>query len=1268
MRREDDQDSSNDDSHPVDDSSESTQGEPVSEADDTADGSSDEPPGDTESGQDDSATATEPDAESDSESDGGDDVEDSESGGDDDGSVDSESADDDLPEYEPLTPELVAEEAERGDFMLRWAVVLLAVLLGCYGVYQSTTLLRTASGQYMASHGLLPPSTDVFSLTATDRAWINLGWGTDLVLAGLYALPGQDIGLTLFAAVVAGLTLGLLVHISRPGLPNWWTSVLAAVALLAMFPQFVAGPESITLLGLAVQLWLLHRFGLTGRPRDLWALVGVQLLWVNLDPRAWIGLLVLLLYGLGEWLGARQDRPGLGGPDQRKLYWKVTGGVALACLLNPFHIHALLAPLVLYGTEYPALQDYNLLLGQSVSIDRLQYYPLTAIFYHQGHWGNWSWLNYHVIASLLVLVAAAVAIFLNRRRADWGHVTVLVGLTALSLLGIRELAPAALVAAVLAGLNAQDWYRVTFPQEYTVEPRELLFSRGGRSLTVFAFFGVALLAILGRLTPEHGRKLGLGLDPGLASAVDGLTIDLNERLFTVSGDLAEDLDRGGINATLRKQFSTNKIVLPDDASLTTRQSGSTWSIRSAEPGHDYLVVQAVGRLIVYRDLGRDDTHRGFNFVPGQGDLMIWVGHRPFIDNRVRLYAGSGDSDLLMLHRRTRAALRLRSLVIGTDEGRQVLRVQVAGETADEIEVIMPPGGAGTRQSIEKSDLDIIASAPASRGEMPQTGIASVWRTTFDTHRITHVLPRLHGPTSPDYTSMFDLIQYPNHWQLVRIGATTAVFYRKADAQESITEFLERHTNDFAKSAFRTPAEKLDPRPELARGDTSYTSFLSQKRDVPIPAIARAIHLAQILKMQQSSPRFMQALQEVALRVANHDLTGGPSSQRALSALADTAAVAHVTIRSANEGLAATPDSSEGFLVLGIAYACLDDIELAFRGGNTITPWAKRRYFESILALNQAIEIDPDNAEALFTRYQRLQRLNRVDLALESLKRFDELTRLPKGASEAQIEARRQQIDDPLQRLISNVEPVKKQIEREFHPEDGKDPPDPIEYALLLTDEQPGRNVFIGAALQLINDDVQRAASPEVLLLKAQWMMEAGIFKDEATAMTLDEMFQDLGEQGGQGANRTTLAISRLAYADFDQANQLWQGELARLEQQRLGDALRHLPLVLRPQQWPFDQLNSTMNLVLLHPSMQSELLFNVALSHLEAGRVNQAGDELTRLIDDVPDSHLRPLAQFYIAQITNKPLELRDSVGPLEMIPVEAEMFGSEPKVAPKSE
>ena len=1174
-------------------------------------------------------------------------------------------SDDDLPEYEPLTPELVEEEAERGDFMLRWAVVLLAVLLGCHAINQTATLLRTASGRQMAAHGFLPPATDPFSLTASDRTYVNLGWGTDLLLAGLYTLPGHDIWLTLFAAAAAGVTFGLVVNTSRPGLPTWWTSVVAAVALLAVFPQFVAGPESITLVGLSIQLWLLHRHGQSDRARDLWLLVPLQLAWVNLDPRAWIGLLVLLLYGLGEWSDARRGRPGLSVTGKRPLFWQVTGGVAVASLLTPFHIHTLLAPVVQYTTEYPALRAYNPLDGsQVVSLDRLQFHPLTAIVYHQGVWGNWDWLNSSLIAGLLVMAAAGISLYLNRRRAATGHMAILAGLFLLSLLGIRELAPSALVAAVIAGLNAQDWYRDSFSQEYTIEARELAMSRGGRALTVLAFFAIAFLAITGRLTPERGRKLGLGLDPTLAAAADGMTADLNERLFTIAGDLGDDLDRGDLNTSVRKQFTTNKIILSEDASVSTRHPGSVWTVHSDSPGGDFLVARGHGRLVVYRDLGTDELHRGFNFVLDQGDLMVWIGHRPFVDSRVRLYAGSGDSDLLALHRRTRAALRQRRLVIGTGEGRQVVALQVAGETADALEVILPPGGAGTRETIKKSDLDLTASSRSLGGERPQTGDASVWRTTFDKHRISHVLPRLHGPSPPDYLSMFDLLQYPNHWQLVRMGSATAVFYRNTNADAALKPFLDKHNNDFIDTAFRTVGDKLDPRPELARNDANYTAFLKQKRTIAGPAIARATHLAQVLKRRQSNPGFQQALQEVALRVANQDLNGSLSSQRAVTALADTAAVAHMAIRAANEGLTVAPNSAEGFLVLGVAYSVLDDIESTFRGGEQSTPWAKRRYFESILALNQAIELEPTSAEALFTRYQRLRRYNRLDLALESLKRFDDITPLPGDAGELQIEMRRREVDDPLQQLIGDVERLRQEINKTFHPEDGGETPNRIEYAMLLTQERPGQGVFISTALGLVNEDPTLASSEEIRLYKAQWMMEAGIFHDDSTAMTLDEMFQQLGEQGDRGNSRTTLALSRLAYADYDQANQLWQGELAQMEQQRLTNALRNLPLVLRPQQWPFDQFNTTMNLVLLHPTMQSEILFNVAMCHLEAGRVNQAGDELTRLLDEVPDSHLRPLAKFYLAQITDKTIELVDSVGPLEMVPVEPEMFAADPDTA----
>ena len=1187
-----------------------------------------------------------------------------------DGADDESETEDDLPDWEPLTPELVEEEAERGDFMLRWAVVLLALMLGCYSIHQTSTLLQTRTGQYLADHGVFPPrGGDVFSLTAGDRDWINLGWGTDLILGALYELPGQDIWLSVFAALAAAVTVMLVVHISRPGIPSWWTSIVVAMAVLAGFPQFVAGPESITLLGLALMMWLLHRWSQSDQPRDLWLLVLVQLVWANLDPRAFLGLALLLLYGIGEFLGARLERPGLLGGQRRKQYWMVTGSCLVAILANPFHIHALIAPLSLYGTEYPALRLYNhLSLTQVAPFDRLQYYPLTAIVYFRGHWGNWHWLNnYHVIAGLLLLVTSGVLLYLNRRRTDLGHVAVLAGFTVLALAGTRELAPAALVAAVLAGLNAQDWFRVTFPQEYSINSRELLFSRGGRALTVLAFFALAILGLTGRLTPQHGRKLGLGFSPELRALIDGMTVDLNDRLFTASSDLQDDLERGKISDTLRKLFANNEVALPEDVTLQTEQTGRSWLIRGKESGSDYRLIREGTRLVIFRDFARDESRRGFNFVPEQGDVMIWIGHRPFVDSRVRLYSGRGsETDLLDLHRRTRAALRLRTIVVGDKNQQRSLNVQVTNDTSEEVEISLPPGGDDLRARISKKDILTDNDSTPSLFPVLPSGLSRVWRETFDLHEITHVLPRLSGSPRPDYRSMFALSEYPSDWQLLRIGSTTAVFFLKTDATRTIQDYLKNHKLDFRAAAFRTVTDKLEPRAELAQPASPYARYLTPTRDIPIPSIERGRHYAHMLARRQALLPYQAALQEVPARLANKELVGDIDGVPAMTILADTAALAFLAIRSANEGLATDPNNGRGFEVLGTAYACLDDIETALRGGPANTPNARRRYFQAILAMNQALVIDPNNADVLRQRFQRYHRFNRLDLALDSLKRYDKLRRLPLDATDEQRARRRQQVDDPLQAMISEVERWRGELKQAFE-ESGSESPNRLEIAMELTREDPSHPVLILIALETINEDPQLASDRQTRLLKARWMMEAGIFRDEATATTLEDLLRAIGEEVGQPGNRGMLALSRLAYADYDQAAQLWNGEMSQLETSRLNNSLRHMPLFLRPQQWPFDQISSTMNLILQLPGERSEIHFNVAICHLEAGRINQASDQLVRLLEDEPDSHLRPLAQFYLTQIVNKELELSDLLGPADMISVEPEMFLKEPAEKPPS-
>ena len=76
-------------------------------------------------------------------------------------------------------------------------------------------------------------------------------------------------------------------------------------------------------------------------------------------------------------------------------------------------------------------------------------------------------------------------------------------MTGLSLLAAHELPEAAIVAAVVAGVSAQDWYRRAFSQQYTVDSKELLFSRGGRAVTVLALAALGFCVVASRLPVQH---------------------------------------------------------------------------------------------------------------------------------------------------------------------------------------------------------------------------------------------------------------------------------------------------------------------------------------------------------------------------------------------------------------------------------------------------------------------------------------------------------------------------------------------------------------------------------------------------------------------------------------------------------------------------------------------------------------------------------------------------------------------------------------------
>lgn len=435
------------------------------------------------------------------------------------GEADSESEssndEDDLPDWEPLTPELVEDEAIRGDFMLRWAVVLLAFLLGCREISDTVTLVRIRTGEFLASNGFLPPATDVFSFTASDQPWVNLAWAFDLSSAGLFALGGAA-SLSLLTGFAAAATFFFLQKISRPETPTWWTAVCAGFALLTAHLQFRALPEIITLLGVAWTLSGLFKWTQTGNRSGLWCLVISLAVWSNLDPRAFIGWLIIALFTLGSFISEKLDRRQHHSDASVRDLGIATVAGLLALMLNPFGWQAVLSPFQLYGTNLPALAQYA---GRLTTPEELQLAPLYSA-------EVWRGLNHHIGAALILVAATLVTCVMNIKRLDIGLFMAFSGLAGLSVLCTQELGVLVLAGTVLASLNGQDWYRTNCQQEYSIDTFEVLWSRAGRAITVLSFAAVAWLAISGRLTGVESRSVGIGFAPWFASVLDATADEL----------------------------------------------------------------------------------------------------------------------------------------------------------------------------------------------------------------------------------------------------------------------------------------------------------------------------------------------------------------------------------------------------------------------------------------------------------------------------------------------------------------------------------------------------------------------------------------------------------------------------------------------------------------------------------------------------------------------------------------------------------------------
>ena len=476
---------------------------------------------------------------------------------------DTESAEideDDLPEWEPLTPEIVEEEAIRGDFVMRWAVVLMAFLMAFTPIRlsQSESLVHIKSGERLLANGFLPDGQDHFSYTLEEQPWHNLNWLFDLTAGGLHSTLGPW-ALTAFKALLVAFAFAVVVHTSVTNVSTWWTSICAAMALVACWPRFGLTPDIVTLCGLALTLFLLHQWNSRPESAFPWQFPVLFAVWANLDSRMFLGIVLLVLYAIGRLFGSGKSERGIG------QLWSIIAASVVASLLNPSLFRSLLAPIQIYGAEYPGGRLYHV----ASTGENFHYYPF---------WEAFSRIDSGFSSALFAFVlfaAACTMMALNRRRLDTGHVAASFGFLALGLLTSHELAAASVVLAVVASLNGQHWYYNNFKQEYTVELGELIFSRGGRAVTVLGMFAIALFFVSGRMKSGTAGDsgVGLGFADELQTAIDGMQADLSEigpdekifHLTASQGDLMIWNDRPSFVDSRFGLFNSGGVLKTHDA-------------------------------------------------------------------------------------------------------------------------------------------------------------------------------------------------------------------------------------------------------------------------------------------------------------------------------------------------------------------------------------------------------------------------------------------------------------------------------------------------------------------------------------------------------------------------------------------------------------------------------------------------------------------------------------------------------------------------------
>ena len=209
------------------------------------------------------------------------------------------------------------------------------------------------------------PTSDAYSFTAAGQSWMADQWLGDVLFAAVARVGGLRGLEALLIVLGAAVMVALYVFATLRSGNSKAGFVTSAVLLVLAAANFNLRPQMLGYLFLVLTLIALERFR-QGRPRVLWFLPLLFLLWVNTHASWEIGLSTIFVYWMS---GLKEIR--LGGIEMRG--WKPAERLRLALV---FLLCLAVLPITPYGTRLAAFPFQFISLHPHILANIVEWQPM----------------------------------------------------------------------------------------------------------------------------------------------------------------------------------------------------------------------------------------------------------------------------------------------------------------------------------------------------------------------------------------------------------------------------------------------------------------------------------------------------------------------------------------------------------------------------------------------------------------------------------------------------------------------------------------------------------------------------------------------------------------------------------------------------------------------------------------------------------------------------------------------------------------------------